>query len=202
MELKTELNEIQTIIFALGNEEFAIDISRIQSIIKIPEITKIPNSPNTIRGMIDLRGQIIVIVDLRLKFGFQAKEDDNNTTIIIIEVGENTIGIVVDEVKETLTLKKEQIEQAPSIITQKIHADYINGVGVLDKRLIIILDILKVLGIDEITEIEKLQNVSQEIKKEIIPNKEKISEINEKKDTKENTKKRNKSKRRKHKKNK
>jgi purine-binding chemotaxis protein CheW len=158
MDLKKNINmdsDFQAIIFSLAKEEFGLEITKIHEILKMVDITKIPNSPLMVRGVIDLRGEIIVIIDLRNKFGFEPKEDDKDTRIIILEIGQNVIGIVVDAVAETLRIPKDKIEQAPPLIAEKIHADYIKGVGVLDKRLIILIDINKVLGVD-VEEINQL----------------------------------------------
>jgi len=145
-EEKKGIGEQQIVVFSLGSEEFGVDIDQVREIIKLEDITKIPNTENYIDGVINLRGKIVVIIDLEKKLSLTTKERDKDTRIIVIEVDGNSIGMVVDSCNEVLRLPEDKIESAPEIITQKINADYVEGVGVLEERLIILLNLSKVLG--------------------------------------------------------
>ena len=124
------------------------------------EITEIPNTAEYIEGIINLRGKIVVVVDLASKVGLTSKENDMNTRIIVIEVDGNTVGMIVDTCNEVLRLDGNNIEAAPSIITRKINADYIEGVGILDERLLILLDLKKVLAAKEVEHVKEVGKIS------------------------------------------
>ncbi len=154
-------DERQIVVFKLGKEEFGVDINEVREIIRMEQITKIPNTAEYIEGVINLRGGIIVIIDLARKMGLDAKEVDHNTRIIVIETGKNTVGMIVDSATEVLRLSSDQIEPAPAVITQRINSDYIEGVGILDERLLILLDLAKVLEAKDIENINKVENSSK-----------------------------------------
>ena len=150
-------DERQIVVFRIGKEEFGVNIKEVREIIRMEQITKIPNTAEYIEGVINLRGGIIVVIDLAMKLGFPEKVVDKNTRIIVIEMNKNTVGMVVDSATEVLRLRSDQVEPAPAVITQKINSDYIEGVGILDERLLILLDLAKVLEAKEIEHIQKLQ---------------------------------------------
>ena len=156
-EKKKGTEERQIVGFNLGNEEFGVNIDEVREIIRMEQITKIPNTAAYIQGVINLRGGIIVVIDLAMKLGLASKSADKNTRIIVIEVGSNTIGMVVDSATEVLRLNGNQIEPAPAVITRKIDSDYIEGVGILNERLLILLDLAKVLEAKEIESIRQSQ---------------------------------------------
>jgi purine-binding chemotaxis protein CheW len=143
-------DERQIVIFALGQEEFGVNISEVREIIRMEQITKIPNAASYIKGVINLRGGIIVVIDLAMKVGLPSKEVDKNTRIIVIEVNGNTVGMIVDSATEVLRLSGSNIEPAPAIITEKINADYIEGVGIIGERLLILLDLARLIEAKEI----------------------------------------------------
>ena len=184
--------ERQIVVFNLGKEEFGVNINEVREIIRMEQITKIPNTSEYIEGVINLRGGIIVVIDLAMKLGLPNKETDNNTRIIVIEVDKNTVGMVVDSATEVLRLSADQIEPAPTVITQKIDSDYIEGVGILDERLLILLDLAKVLKSKEIGNLQKLQEKQEtkkeEIKKEETKKEEEKEEKEAAKETKEESK--------------
>jgi len=146
-------NLLQLVIFQLAGEEFGVEIMQVQEIIRMPDITRIPQSPDYVEGVINLRGKIIVVINLDTRFDLQSKELDENSRIIIVEVGENVVGMVVDSVSEVLRLSTANVEPAPEIITAKIHVDYLRGVGKLDDRLLILLDLEKVLSAEEMAQV-------------------------------------------------
>jgi len=137
---------LQLVIFQLAGEEFGVEIMQVQEIIRMPDITRIPQSPEYVEGVINLRGKIIVVTNLDTRFGLQSKELDDDSRIIIVEVGETVVGMIVDSVSEVLRLSTANVEPAPEIISAKIQADYLRGVGKLDDRLLILLDLEKVLS--------------------------------------------------------
>lgn len=131
---------IQLVGFKLGNEEFAVEISRVQEINRMMKITKVPNSPHYVEGVVNLRGKIVPVVNLRDKLGLPKKEDDAKTKIIVIDIYNSLIGFIVDEVNEVLRISKNIIEPTPSLAVG-IEKELINGVAKLDNRLLILLNI-------------------------------------------------------------
>jgi purine-binding chemotaxis protein CheW len=157
--LKQELvSEIQLVVFTLGNEEFGVDVTQVREILKVPRITQIPNSPEFIEGVINLRGQITTVMDLRkrMKVG-DTGEFGESARIVIVDIGELTIGMVVDSVLEVLRLSMKDIDPAPSIATD-IESKYIRGVGKLQNRLLILLDLGKILSKGELEQAKKLKD--------------------------------------------
>ena len=144
---------LQLVIFQLGGEEFGVEIMQVQEIIRMPEITRIPQSPEYVEGVINLRGKIIVVINLDTRFGLNSKELDDDSRIIIVEVGDNVVGMVVDSVSEVLRLATSSVGPVPEIISSKIKADYLKGVGKLDDRLLILLDLERVLSEEEISQV-------------------------------------------------
>lgn len=150
---------IQLVVFDLDNEENAVDIEDLREIIKIPEITPIPGTPDFIRGIFNLRGKIIVVLDLEKRFGLKRQTEAIYNNIIITEVNGNNFGIIVDKVTEIIDVPLSAIQQTPTLATSKIHTDYLKGIVVLEKkdnssesepdktdsRLIILLDLPKML---------------------------------------------------------
>jgi len=144
---------LQLVTFKLENEEFGVDILKVQEINKMMNITKIPNAPFFIEGVINLRGKIIPIVDLRKKLGFESKPYDKATRIIVIELDGLVLGFVVDSVSEVLRIPSNTIEAAPSIVGG-VESEYIEGVGKLEDRLLILLELKKIFVGAERAEIE------------------------------------------------
>ena len=160
-EKKNIGEERQVVVFKLSSEEFGVNISEVREIIRMEAITQIPNTSEYIKGVINLRGKIIVVIDLSMKLGLPSKPVTNDTRIIVIEVNESTVGMIVDSATEVLRLPGNQVEPAPQMITQKIKADYIEGVGIIEERLLILLDLVKVLEADDMNIIKKTaENVS------------------------------------------
>ena len=161
--------ERQLVVFSISDEEFGIDINKVNSIIKMEKITKIPNAEYYIEGMINLRGKIIVVINLNKKLHLDERKWDKNTRIIVVELEHDTVGIIVDAVNEVLRLSENKIEEAPPVILEKIDADYLQGVGVLGERLVILLDVDKVLHKKEL---EAIKNISMQANKENESNEE------------------------------
>ena len=140
---------VQVIVFNLGGERYGVDVSQVREIIKPSQITRIPNAPDFIEGVINLRGQITTIVNLRKRFGMEPKPIDNDTRIIVVEFDNAAIGMMVDTVTEVKYLSTSDIEPLPDIITAREEAKFLKGVGKLPDGLLIMIDLNKVLSEDE-----------------------------------------------------
>lgn len=141
---------VQVIVFRLGEERYGVDISQVREIIRPSQITKIPNAPEFVEGVINLRGQITTIVNLRKRFGIPPKPIDNDTRIIVVEYNNAVIGMMVDTVNEVKYLPQRDIEALPSIITSREEAKFLKGVGKLSDGLLILIDLNKVLNEGEV----------------------------------------------------
>jgi len=141
-------DELQLVSFNIGTEEFGVDILKVQEINRMVEITKVPQAPHYVEGVINLRGKVIPIVDLRKRFSLELKEHDKNTRIVVVDIGGNIMGMIVDSVSEVLRLPANTIEPPPEIVTG-INSEYIKGVAKLDDRLLIFLDLSKVIDVTE-----------------------------------------------------
>lgn len=148
--------ENQLVVFKLGNEEYGVEIHEVREIIKKEKITAVPNAPSFVEGIINLRGKIVVVINLLKRFGTFNEEDHKGTHVIISEVEDNSFGILVDSVSEVLRIAKDDIKKAPGIIASKIHADYLKGVGIVGERLLILLDLMKVLSEKDMAEMAEL----------------------------------------------
>ena len=140
----------QLVTFSIGSEEFGVDILKVMEIIRTMEITKVPKSPDFVEGVINLRGTVIPIIDLRRRFGLEPKKGDTDTRIIVIEINSMTVGFVVDSVSEVLRIPASTVEPAPAVVSG-LDSDYISGVGKLQDRLLILLDLDKLLSSEEMT---------------------------------------------------
>ena len=140
---------LQLVSFKLGDEEFGVDILQVQEIIRMQNITRVPNAPHFVEGVINLRGKVIPIIDLRKRFDLGTHEADKNTRIVVVKINDIVVGLVVDEVSEVLRIPADTVEPPPPIIAG-IESDYIKGVGKLDGgRLLILLDLNKILTKEE-----------------------------------------------------
>ncbi len=154
---KNDLTDLlQLVSFKIADEEFGIDILQVQEINRMLNITKVPNSPEFIDGVVNLRGRIIPVMDLRTRLGMPRIEHDNKTRIIVVELEENTIGFIVDEVSEVLRIPKSITEPPPPMVAG-INSDYITAVGKLEDRLLILLDLVKIFNTEEINQMNKMK---------------------------------------------
>jgi purine-binding chemotaxis protein CheW len=143
---------LQLVSFKIGNEEFGVDILKVQEINKMVPITKVPNSPVFVEGVINLRGKVIPIVDFRKRLGMEKAEQTKDTRIIVVDVDSRTIGFIVDSVSEVLRIPRSITEAPPEIVTG-IDSEFITSVGKLDDRLLILIDLNKILSTAEKDEI-------------------------------------------------
>ena len=164
----------QYLTFTLGEELFALEISKVREVLDYTKITKVPRTPEFMLGVINLRGSVVPVIDMRLKFGLAKTERTVNTCIVIVEVileGETTVlGALVDSVQEVFELEPNQIEPPPRLGT-RLRTDFIKGMGKRDDKFIIILNIDKVFSIDELTNIQSAS--SPGMQNEIIKTEEK-----------------------------
>lgn len=144
----SEHTEYQFVVFRLAEEEYGVLITQVMEIIRMTPTTKVPRSPHFVEGIINLRGQIIPIVDMKKRFALPATEYTGDSRIIVIQVGSSTFGIQVDSVSEVLRVRSSNIEPAPSIVCG-IDTRYITGVAKVDERLLILLDLDMLLSDEE-----------------------------------------------------
>ncbi len=156
MSENTEITQCLT--FNLSDEVFAVDVGRVREILEITSITKVPQTPDFMRGVINLRGSVVPVIDLRLKFGMTETERTVNTCIIVVEVtmdGEtNVLGFLADSVQEVIEMEQGHIEAVPHIGT-KMNTDFLKGMGKHDGGFVMILDIDKVFSSDELAAVQE-----------------------------------------------
>jgi purine-binding chemotaxis protein CheW len=138
---------LQLVGFHVGEEEFGLDILRVQEIIRIQELTRVPNSPAFVDGVINLRGKVIPVIALRQRFGLNALAHDKQTRIVVIEVQGTVLGFIVDSVSEVLRIPADTVEPPPRL--GKVEREYVSGVGKLDDRLLILLDVDRLMDDSE-----------------------------------------------------
>mgnify|MGYP001766313806 CR=1 FL=1 len=147
--------EQQLVVFAIKNEEFGVDITQVKEIVKLLEVTYVPKAPSFIEGVINLRGSIVAIVDLAKRLGLETSSRDDSTRIIVVEIGNNLVGMIVDSVSEVLRLPSEFVEDVPSLVDTEVPEHYIRGVGKLQDRLLVLLDLNRILTPEEFQHVEK-----------------------------------------------
>jgi purine-binding chemotaxis protein CheW len=153
---ETENKIIQLVSFKLGKEEFGVDILKVQEINRMLEITEMPNSPEFVEGIVNLRGRIIPVIDLKKRLNMPITEHDKSTRIIVVELTGKTIGFIVDEVSEVLRIDSKITEPPPEIVAG-INSDYITSVTKLEDRLLILLDLNKILSEEETELLEAVE---------------------------------------------
>lgn len=140
---------VQLVTFNIGEEEFGVDILKVQEIIRTMEITRVPRAPEFVEGVINLRGKVIPIIDMRTRFKLSKIAHDKHTRIIVVEISSMVVGFVVDSVSEVLRIPANTIEPPPPVVSG-LDSEYIRGVGKLDDRLLILLDLEKLLSHEEV----------------------------------------------------
>lgn len=142
------------LVFSLGSEEYAVDILKVQEIRGYENVTRIANAPDFIKGVTNLRGVIVPIVDLRIKFNLDKVDYEGQTVVIVVNVADRVVGIVVDGVSDVMTLSSDQIKPAPEF-GETLSADYLSGLGSLEDRMLVIVDIEKLLTSEEMALVEQ-----------------------------------------------
>ncbi|WP_147821495.1 chemotaxis protein CheW [Salidesulfovibrio onnuriiensis] len=162
-EVLTDINQFLT--FTLGKEIFALDIGTVREVLELTSITKIPRTPNFMRGVINLRGNAVPVVDMRMKMGMSQGEDTVDTCIIIVEIefdGEMTVmGALVDSVREVFEMMPDSIEPAPKM-GAAVNAEYIRGMGRQEEKFIIILEINKIFSAEELALVKGMAGGEQQ----------------------------------------
>ena len=139
---------LQVVGFKVGDEEFGLDILRVQEIIRVQDLTRVPNSPDFVDGVINLRGKVVPIIALRKRFGLPEQAHDKQTRIVVLEVEDMVLGFIVDSVSEVLRIPADHIAPAPRL--GKIEREFVAGVGKLEDRLLILLDIDQITSAPEV----------------------------------------------------
>ncbi len=136
--------EYQVVSFDIGVEEFAVDILDVQEIIRMVEITRVPKAPHYVKGVINLRGKVIPIMDLRLRFGLPTAERTKETRIVVVDIARIILGLIVDSVSEVLRIPSSEVEPPPS--GNQAGSEFHKGVAKVDDRLLILLDLHRLVG--------------------------------------------------------
>lgn len=134
----------QLVTFHLDGEEYAIDILKVQEIIRMLDVTRVPNTPAFVEGVINLRGKVVPVIGLRERFGLPRREFEGQSRIVVVEVGGTVAGLVVDSVSEVLRISEAIVEPPPQLA--KMDRDYISGVGKLQDRLLLLLDVDRLMS--------------------------------------------------------
>jgi len=155
----------QFVTFSIGSEDYGIDIKKVQEITAFKDLTVLPNTPNYIKGILNLRGNVIPIMDPRVRFGLEEKTFDKKSVIIIFKSNNKTIGMIVDKISDVLTIDKENIEDTPEM-AMNIDTSLLSGVGKVGDKFVIILSIDKILTNKEIDSLSSSKNPDLQDNKE------------------------------------
>jgi purine-binding chemotaxis protein CheW len=151
----TSIHEGKYLTFVLGSEEYGIEILKVREIIGMMDITSVPQTPDYMKGVINLRGKVIPVIDLRLKFEMTELKHTQETCTIVVEVNSSLIGIIVDTVSEVVNIGGEAVEDTPAF-GQGIDTDFIIGLGKVHEKIIILLDIEQVMSTEELEMVEEM----------------------------------------------
>jgi purine-binding chemotaxis protein CheW len=146
--------DLQVVGFRIGNETFGVLIASVREIVRVPEITAVPSAPETVEGVINLRGKIIPVMDLRKRFGHVDIQPDKKNRILVVELQNKLVGLIVNAASEVLKIPPSDIE-APGTVFAEGESSYVTGVGKLKGRLIILLDVSKLLHQQEFKRLEE-----------------------------------------------
>lgn len=146
---------LEFLAFTLGDEEYGIDIQNVQELRSYDTVTRLANTPEFIKGVVNLRGIIVPIIDMRIKFSLGTPVYDQVTVVIVLNIGGRVMGMVVDSVSDVITLTSDEIKPPPQMGTA-INTDYLIGIGALDQRMLVLIDIARLMSADDIGLIEKL----------------------------------------------
>ena len=148
-------SKLEVVTFTLGDEEYGIDIQKVQELRGYDAVTRIANAPEFIKGVVNLRGIIVPIIDMRIRFGIGTPSYDQFTVVIVLNIAGRVVGMVVDSVSDVITLSQEQIKPAPEM-GSALDTDYLIGLGTLEERMLILVDIDRLMSSEEMGLIEKL----------------------------------------------
>lgn len=140
--------EHQTVVFKLANEYYGVDIASVEGILKLQPVTAVPRAPECVEGVTNLRGAVLPVLNLRKRFGLPAEATTAEARIVVVEMGDVTVGLIVDGVSEVLRFDSQAVE-APSPVVSTVNSRFIRGIAKVGQRLIILLDLTQVLTVDE-----------------------------------------------------
>jgi len=152
--------ELQVVGFRIGRETFGLPISIVREIVRVPDITSVPNAPDYIEGVINLRGRIIPVVDLRKRFGEKSFEPNKKNRIVVVELESRLVGLIVNSASEVLRISPSEIDE-PHNVFREGELNYITGIGKLGGRLVILLDLNKVLARGELNGLDQLTDATE-----------------------------------------
>lgn len=156
MEQEEVGNDVKAIVFRLKDEEYGVEVGQVKSIERLEHITRVPNTPHFVKGVINLRGIVTPIIDLRARFGFEESEYTDSTRAIVVNVSDKEVGLIVDEANDVIDITEDDIEPPPSVVGG-VDAVYLRGVAKLEKRLLILLNLDKVLTAEEMKQIDDIE---------------------------------------------
>jgi len=155
-EQKEMAGEVKVIVFQLKDEEYGVEVSQVKSIEKLEHITRVPRTPKFVKGVINLRGVVTPIIDLRTRFGLEEGEYTESTRIIIVAVGELEVGLIVDAANDVIDIPVNAVEPPPEVVGG-VEAAYLRGVAKLENRLLVMLNLDKVLSTEELKQLDALE---------------------------------------------
>jgi purine-binding chemotaxis protein CheW len=155
LETDDEVQENKFLMCRIGSEDYGIDIRHVTDIIELQKITEVPDMPNYVKGVINLRGQVIPIIDLRLRFGMEQREYDDRTVIAVVKIDELSIGFIVDTATEVQEIPDADIEEAPSFKGNEARNRFVAGLGKVGEDVKIILDVSKLVVHEEMLEVKE-----------------------------------------------
>ncbi|GAB7388239.1 chemotaxis protein CheW [Bacillaceae bacterium] len=156
METKKTTSEIKVIVFRLKDEEYGVEVNQVKSIERLDHITRVPKAPSFVKGVMNLRGVIIPLIDLRSRFQLEAADHTDQTRVIIVSVGEVEVGLIVDAAYDVIDIPTDMVEPPPQVVGG-VDAAYLQGIAKLKDRLLILLNLEKVLYDEEIKELENIE---------------------------------------------
>jgi purine-binding chemotaxis protein CheW len=156
IEHKEIVGEVKVIVFRLKDEEYGVEVQQVKSIEKLEHITRVPRTPKFVKGVINLRGVVTPIIDLRKRFDLEESEHTESTRTIIVAVGDLEVGLIVDAANDVIDIPVDAIEPPPEVVGG-VEAAYLRGVAKLDRRLLILLNLDKVLSTEEINQLDAFE---------------------------------------------
>ncbi|EST52540.1 chemotaxis protein CheW [Brevibacillus panacihumi W25] len=156
LEQKAIVGEVKVIVFRLQDEEYGVEVHQVKAIEKLEHITRVPRTPKFVKGVINLRGVVTPIIDLRKRFDLEESEYSDSTRTIIVAVGDLEVGLIVDAANDVIDIPVDAIEPPPEVVGG-VEAAYLRGVAKLDNRLLILLNLDKVLSTEEINQLDALE---------------------------------------------
>jgi purine-binding chemotaxis protein CheW len=162
------VNNFQVVVFTVGKELYAVGIDSVQEIVRVPDITEVPDAPVFLEGVINLRGRVVPVIDLRKRLRLDGIEKTKSTRVLVAEKEESLVGLLVDSVFEVLKIRSDDVEEPPEIISA-IGIEYITGVAKMAGKLIILLDLTKILNAEDMRSVDMLQRHAVAGEIEVIP---------------------------------